>query len=177
METYIVLLRGVNVGGNNLLPMKELVSLLKDNGYENAKSYLQSGNIVLKTENRLSPQDIAKAFSELVNQSFGFQPEIFVEPLNHFQQIASACPYTTDEGKLLHFYFCNETPKLDIDVINKLKSPTEQYEVIDKTLYLYAPDGIGRSKMVVKINACLGVSTTGRNLNTVKKLIALASSL
>lgn len=74
------------------------------------------------------------------------------------------------DGKSVHLYFCKEAPTIDKPKLNELASPTESYKLIDNIFYLHAPDGIGRSKLVTKLESCLGVPITGRNLNTVNKL-------
>ena len=74
------------------------------------------------------------------------------------------------EGKTVHFYFCASNPKLNRQKIESFISNRESYELKGEVFYLHAPDGIGRSKLVLNIESCLGVSYTGRNLNTVLKL-------
>jgi uncharacterized protein (DUF1697 family) len=86
-------------------------------------------------------------------------------------------PYQGFEGKFVHFYFCKEAPKIDKTKLLALTTETECYELIDNVFYLHAPDGIGRSKLVANIESCLGVPATGRNLNTIKKLISISMSL
>ena len=80
-------------------------------------------------------------------------------------------PYKNEiEGKLVHLYFCKSNPELNIDKIKHLSSDSERYTLIGNVFYLYAPDGIGRSKLVANIEAYLGVAATARNLNTVNKV-------
>ena len=82
-----------------------------------------------------------------------------------------------DEGKTVHFYFCFEKPTLNLDKVESYISSSESYELKGNVLYLHAPDGIGRSKLVLNIESCLGVSYTGRNLNTVLKLQDMIQSV
>lgn len=164
-NTYVVLLRGVNVGGKNLLPMKTLSAFLSDHGFQTVKTYIQSGNIVLKAKTNPST-----SIAILIEEYFGFTPEIMVLSQESFHSAVSNNPYSAYEGKCVHYYFCQSLPTIDHEKLTKLASNTEQYQLIDKVFYLYAPDGIGRSKLVAKIEQCLAVSATGRNLNTVNKL-------
>lgn len=165
MNTYIILLRGVNVGGKNLLPMKELKVLLDENGFEYVKTYIQSGNIVL-----MGTKNPESNIGALIQNQYGFTPEVLVLSKNEFISSVSNNPYQKYEGKLVHFFFCKETPKIDLAKLEKLTAETECYELIGNVFYLHAPNGIGRSKLVASIEACLGVSATGRNLNTINKL-------
>jgi uncharacterized protein (DUF1697 family) len=170
MKTYIILLRGVNVGGKNLLPMKELRTLLESNGFQNVNTYIQSGNIVLTASQR--PEN---EIETLIQNEFGFTPVILTLSKEEFKSAVANNPYKEYEGKFVHFYFCMDTPGLNTTKLEGLASETERYKVADKVFYLHAPDGIGRSKLVKKIEDCLGVSATGRNLNTVKKLEEMMS--
>ena len=168
MKTYIVLFRGINVGGNNLLPMKELVALLEAHGYQNVKTYIQSGNVVLQS-NKASSSEIAT----LVADEYGFKPEVLVLDKSAFDTAIKQNPFHPSEGKQAHFYFCSKAPKLNAEKLDKYISSSEQYELKGKVFYLFAPEGIGRSKLVANIESCLGVPATGRNLNTVNKLSAM----
>lgn len=165
MNTYIILLRGVNVGGKNLLSMKELKVLLEGSGFKNVKTYIQSGNIVLMAA--INPEgDIAT----LIKNKFGFTPEMMVFSEDEFNLAASNNPYQKYEGKFVHYYFCKEAPKVDAAKLEELTSESESHELVGNVFYLHAPNGIGRSKLVANIESCLGVSATGRNLNTINKL-------
>ncbi|WDE01250.1 DUF1697 domain-containing protein [Thalassomonas actiniarum] len=165
MKTYIILLRGVNVGGKNLLPMKELKKVLEGAGFEQVKTYIQSGNIVL-----LSDSNPETEISGLIQAEFGFTPQILVLENDEFTGCVANNPYQALEGKSVHFYFCKTKPQINEEKLAALISATESYQLVEKVFYLHAPDGIGRSKLVANIEACLGVAATGRNLNTVNKL-------
>lgn len=162
---YILLFRGINVGGNNRLPMKELIPLLKKSGYQTASSYIQSGNIVLES-NEVPTQTV----KDIIAKNFGFSPEIFSLPEPEFTTATSNNPYQVFEGKFVHFYFCKNDINLVLEKLDKYKSNSEQYTVKDNVFYLHAPEGIGHSKLVANLEACLGQSTTGRNLNTINKI-------
>ena len=85
-------------------------------------------------------------------------------------------PFQTDIGKTLHFFFCDQVPQaVDYGFLDELKAPSEQYQLIDKVFYLYTPpDGIGRSKLAEKMGRTFkDVIMTGRNLNTINKLIGM----
>lgn len=165
MKTFVVLFRGINVGGKNRLPMKQLAATLEKNGYQDIETYIQSGNVVLKSRTRPDAK-----IRTLVQDEFGFNPDIIAIEAATFHTVIKNNPYSTDDGKKLHFYFCKSSPKPDADKLEKLKSQSEEYCMKGKCFYLYAPDGIGRSKLVANIDACLGVPATGRNFNTIGKL-------
>ncbi|MBT8114031.1 MAG: DUF1697 domain-containing protein [Arenicella sp.] len=166
MDRYIALFRGINVGGKNIVPMKELASLMNDCGYENTQTYIQSGNVVFNSNKRPSTE-----IRELVEEKFGFKPEVLIVSRKELHQAIANNPYDVVDGKQCHFYFCMSTPKSANTVkLNQLKAASEEYAIEGKVFYLYAPDGIGRSKLAAGVEGCLGVSATARNLNTVNKL-------
>lgn len=164
MNAYVVLLKGINVGGKNPLPMKPLKELLEKAGYLNVRTYIQSGNIVLDAA--VNPDG---ELGSLIKDSFGFEPDVMLLTRDEFTAATDANPFS-GAGNTIHFYFCQNTPQLDQPLLDALLGPSESYEVAGDVFYLHAPDGIGRSKLVAKIESCLGVAATGRNLNTVNKL-------
>lgn len=176
MKTRIAFFRGINVGGNNILPMKSLSVLLENNGYQNVKTYIQSGNVVFNAN-----KSKASTISELINKEFGFTPKVLILDFEELKKAVSNSPFKLidgqePEGKTVHFYFCDSKPKMNPEIHNQLKklsSNFEQFDLIGSVFYLYAPNGIGRSKLAAKIEAILGVDTTARNMNTVRKVIEM----
>ncbi len=168
MQKFIVLFRGINVGGNNLLPMKEIVPILEQSNYESVTSYIQSGNIVLKSLENPTVQ-----LQRIVSKNFGFSPEVFTLDEPAFLILALNNPYKEYEGKFVHFYFCKNDIELVHDKLDQYIADTEEYTVKGNVFYLHAPKGIGRSKLVANIERCLGQSATGRNLNTINKISSM----
>ena len=171
MKTYIMLFRGINVGGRNILPMKELTLLLKARGFENVRTYIQSGNVLLHSA--VKPDDSVRL---AIQSKYGFIPDIMIFEKTEFETLVNNCPFRSSIGKLIHFFFCEGQPTPNTEKLEHLASATEQYELRGNVFYLYAPDGIGRSKLAGSVQTCLGVSTTARNLNTVTKILSLADS-
>ena len=168
MDSYIILLKGVNVGGNNLLPMKTLKFHLEQAGFDNVKTYIQSGNLVLRSS--VNPEI---SISSLIKTKFGLSPELIVLSAMAFNSSVSNNPYNEYQGKFVHLYFCKKLPRVDTVKLQQLASDTEHFKLIGHVFYLHAPNGIGRSKLIANIDSCLGVPATGRNLNTVDKLVAM----
>ena len=171
MTRYVVLLRGINVGGHNKLPMKDLRGILEGLGFTDVQTYIQSGNVVLSAE---SPPD-GSAISAVIEKQFGFSPRVLVISGHQFEAVADANPYKDEDldGKSLHISFLAGPANADTDGLVARKSPTERYTLTDDAFYFCAPDGIGRSKLAGDTEKLLGVEATGRNLNTVRKLLEL----
>lgn len=172
MNTYILLFRGINVGGRNLLPMKALQPLLESEGYKSVNTYIQSGNVVLRAKSK-SLGGIALK----VEKKFGFSPELLSLEKSEFEKAVNLNPFSSYEGKTVHFYFCVKKPVLNKQKLESFAADSEQYKLQGNVFYLHAPNGIGRSKLVSNIEACLGVPATGRNLNTILKLQEMAENI
>ena len=179
MKTYIALFRGINVGGNNSLPMKELRALLEKLDAENVKTYIQSGNAVFQHATEDVDQ-LAERISAAIKESHGFAPRVLLLDVAAAEKAAAANPFPAAEAepKTLHLYFLAATPQNpDLSLLDSLKKDNEQYQLTDNVFYLYAPDGIGRSKMAERVEKALGVAATARNWRTVGKIIAMASEI
>ena len=169
-NTYVALLRGINVGGNNPLPMQSLLQLLTTLGCEQVKTYIQSGNVVFAADKRDWSQMIAEAIAE----EFGFRPAVLVLGASAFRDITNAVPFPRDSGKALHAFFLADPPvNPDLTAIESLASESEKFALREGAFFLYAPDGIGRSKLAAKVEKLLGVEVTARNWNTVDKLLTM----
>lgn len=167
MKKYVALFRGINVGGNNILPMKELKILLEGHSYQKVQTYIQSGNVVFDSERR--PENL----SSLVLDKYGFEPRVLIMEKTEFLTSLDGNPYTAAKGNQIHFYFCDDLPDANVEKLDALRTESEQYMIKGRVFYLYAPDGIGRSKLAAGMERHLGVAATGRNLNTINKLVEM----
>ena len=168
---YVILLRGINVGGRNSLPMKELRDILESLGCESVKTYIQSGNVVLSAP--AAPD--ATAITTAIEKQFGFAPRVLVIPGDRFESVSRENPYKDEkvEGKHLHVSYLAGPASADIDGLEARKSPREEFTLTADALYLLAPDGIARSKLANDAEKLLGVEATSRNWNTVRKLLEM----
>ena len=176
VHTYVVLLRGINVGGRGVLPMRELTVLLEELGFESVRTYIQSGNVVVQTRVPLM-DDAALRITRAIGVAKGFEPQVLVLSAAQWRDAITNNPYVTTDGKALHFFFLASVP----DTVNtgrlvSLKAVSESYTLINQVFYLHAPEGVGRSKLASAVEACMGVPVTARNWNTVKKLELLLSA-
>ncbi len=179
MNTYIALLRGINVGGNHKLPMKALAALLEGMGLHNVKTYIQSGNVIFQSE-RSDVATLEKEITAAIQRDHGFAPQTFVLAAPTLQAALAANPFPEGEAepKSLHLFFLDGIPqKLNTDALNAVKKENERFALIDKVFYLHAPDGIGRSKLAEIAGKGWGVAITARNWRTSATLLAMANEL
>jgi len=179
MKTWIALLRGINVGGRNRLPMKSLSQILESAGCEQVKTYIQSGNVVFKADIE-STARFGEEIGQVIEREHGFCPAIRLLTGDELGYAIASNPYpeATSEPKALHLSFLERPPEeARISAANQLLSESESFTVTGKLLYLHAPEGIGRSKFAGGIDRALQMQTTGRNWRTVMKLEELATSI
>jgi len=179
MNTYILLLRGINVGGRNALPMKELLAVLAELGCRNAKTYIQSGNVVFQSSAKVASAIPGKVGLQ-IQKLRGFKPHALQLPLTELERVISANPFPKAEAepKSLHLAFLDAVPSNpDLAKLESLKAGREQFRLVDKVFFLHAPDGVGRSKLAANAERLLGVPATDRNWRTVCTLRDMAKEL
>ena len=178
MATYIALLRGINVGGKNSLPMKELVSVMEEMGLKNVRTYIQSGNAVFQSALK-NTSKLAAPLAAEIKKRVGFEPHV---QLLEFDALASAIasnpfPDAESEPASLHLFFLASSPtNPDLKKLNGIKAPSEKFHLVDQLFYLHAPEGIGRSKLAAGAEKILGVPMTGRNWKSVCSIRDLANN-
>lgn len=176
MRTYVALFRGINVGGNNILAMNDLVAILEKIGARNVETYIQSGNAVLKIE-RTDASLLSNEIKAAIKKGHGFEPQVVLLGSEEIEKAVRSNPFPEAESdpKTLHVHFLASTPKQpDLDALEGIKSASERFVLEGGVFYLHAPDGIGRSKLAANAEKLLGVPMTGRNWRTVCKVMAMA---
>lgn len=153
--------------------MKDLTGILEGMGCDNVRTYIQSGNVVFQTKKK-HKNKLASEISSKIFGDYGFDPKVLLLEFSDLRDAVENNPFETKVGKALHFFFLDSIPKKpDLEKLIAVKTSTEQFELMRNVFYLYAPDGIGRSKLAAKVEQCLGVPVTARNWNTVSKLISM----
>lgn len=178
MKTYIMLLRGINVGGKNTIPMRELTGILEDLGCIRVKTYIQSGNIVLRSD--MKADSLSEKTGKAIQNLKGFEPHVLVLDRKDLEDAIAANPFPEAESdsKGLHFGFLDGLPtNPDLDKLESLKSDSERFQLNKNMFYLHAPDGVGRSKLAANCERLLGVPMTDRNWRTISKIRELAEEV
>ena len=176
MRTYAALFRGINVGGNNRLAMKDLVAALESIGARDVATYIQSGNAVFRSE-ETDPSLLSEAIKEAIRESHGFEPHVLVLGSEELERAVRSNPFpeAESEPKMLHVYFLAAPPERpDLDGLQRFKGDTERFALSEGLFYLHSPDGMGRSKLAAKAEKLLGVPATARNWRTVRKVMEMA---
>lgn len=176
MHTYIIFLRGINVGGNKKIKMTDLKISLEKAGFEKVQTYIQSGNLTVNS-NLEDSEAISLKIQDLIQRDFGFQVPVLITTGMELQNILDQNPFNHAEIKNLYFALLYETPEVErITDFNKLQFKTEEFKVIDNCVYLNCKAGAGKAKLTNNlIENKLKVTATTRNLRTMQKMIELAS--
>jgi uncharacterized protein (DUF1697 family) len=176
MPSYIVLLRGINVGGNKKVPMKELSQLCENLGYTQVKTYIQSGNMVLLSDE--SPEEISRKLYAAIEQHFGFTVDLAIRSLEEWREILAANPFPVDKPKVVHTFLLEKVPeKANYEALLQVDHEGEELALVGKSLFYYTPNGFGTSKLGNLIERKLKVSMTARNWNTMLKLLEMANEI
>ena len=176
MNTYVAFFRAINVGGNNSLPMKELVAILEGAGAQKVKTYIQSGNAVFHSAEKNLSQ-LSKRLAAEIRKRHGFEPCILILELEAIKKAIAQNPFpeAVVDPSSLHLGFLASRPKSpDLEKISSLKKESERFHLSDCVFYLHAPEGVGRSKLAASAEKLLGVPMTDRNWRTVCKVMEMA---
>jgi uncharacterized protein (DUF1697 family) len=176
VTTYIALLRGINVGGNNKVPMADLRTLMSGMGFGNVRTYIQSGNVVF-TAAEENPESVQMKLETGVSDRFGFAVKVMVLTAADILKAVAGNPYTaiTDDPAKLHLGFmANEPDTAALEALKSKPQGTDQWTSMDQFFYLYAPDGMGKSVLAPFVERTLKAPVTFRNWRTVLTLKEMA---
>ena len=183
MATHLALLRGINVGGRNKVPMAELREVVTSLGHTGVTTYIQSGNVLFTTPESDTAK-LASALEAAITGAFGIESSVVVLSRDELAQILDRNPYKGEPNpKLVHVVFLNaEPPAALLDRITAAqnaavaKGSRDAVAAIGPALYLHTPDGFGTSELaqvLLRIAGQAGVAATARNWATTTKLLSL----
>jgi len=174
---FVLLFRGINVAGNKIAKMQTLREVLTDAGFGKVATYIQSGNVVLKSGKsaKATTEEVEAVFAA----TFGFSSRVSVRSLDEWRGIVNANPFPqgADDPKKLHAVMLDEAP--DDGAAGRLEalaSESERFRIEKGVLYLYTPDGFGISKLAAGLDKALKVPLTARNWRTVLTLLDMAEA-
>ncbi|MEJ2036820.1 MAG: DUF1697 domain-containing protein [Maritimibacter sp.] len=178
MNRWVLLLRGVNVGGHGKLPMADLKALMQTLGLGNIQTYIQSGNAVFT--GIIDAAALETLLEDEIELRFGFRPKALLLSSENFIEIVEGFLFAEaqEAPKTGHVWVLSAPPVEEAEErLNALAANGEQIALTEHALYLHAPEGIGRSKLAAGAENMLGVAATARNLNTLGKLNEMLDAL
>jgi len=172
MKKYIILLRGINVSGKNKLPMADLRDLLTDLGFKNVQTYIQSGNIILESEEGKSVT--CNKIKEAIQTKFGYDVPVIARTISEWKKAVAKYPFPIDNPKIVAFVFLNKKvyeTKIEVKNIDN-----DQYLIDNDMVYIHCQTGFGKTKLSNNLfEKKLNVTATTRNYKTTIKLLELAT--
>ncbi len=181
MPVLISMLRAVNVGGHSQIKMEALRALYSSLKFENPQTYVQSGNVIFKTNER-DLALIAKRIQQSIEKKFACRPEVIVRTAAELRSVIAKNPFAEraniEPNKLLVTFLASDPGKEARENLRKQKFAPEELHVADRELYIYFPNGIGKSKLPwSRLDKILQTPGTGRNWNSVTKMLEIAEKL
>lgn len=182
MQSYIALLRGINVGTSGRIRMDALRKLLEDAGFSRVSTYIQSGNVLFDSE--LPEQDAKEAIERALKDGAGITTVAVLRSVEEFAAIIEQCPFSAEEiaqaqaanqeGESFHVFLLPKTPSEDVlKKLAELPAQDDRYVLSGRTMYLLLRQSIRTSKLTQKLQRLLP-DVTARNWNTMVQLNELA---
>ena len=185
MASHVALLRGINVGGRNKVPMAELREVVTSLGHTGVTTYIQSGNVMFTTE-ETDTATLAADLEAAITAKFGITSAVVVLSRDELARILSDNPYPTDEPKRVHVVFLGAEPSQELlDRIRAAESAAaakgsrDTFTAIGNALFLHTPDGYGNSELSEALFRIVGtgkyqLAATARNWSTATTLLSLS---
>jgi uncharacterized protein (DUF1697 family) len=181
MTVVISMLRGVNVGGHNKIKMDALRELYQSLKLPDAQTYVQSGNVIFRTDER-DPTLLSKRIQNGIERKFGFRPDVIVRTASELKDVIARNPFAKRRGiessKLLVLFLASDPGAEAREKVLLIKCDPEELRIDGRELYIYFPNGTGRSKLsLAGLEKTLKTPGTGRNWNSVTKMLEIAEKL
>jgi uncharacterized protein (DUF1697 family) len=179
MPRYVALLRGINLGGKNMLPMKDLAAMFVDLGCSNVRSYIQSGNVVFEASPKPAVS-LPQAATAAIQERFGRRPPVLLRSASELARALEANPFLArgvPSSELYVAFLADKPPKARIDALDAARATPDAYEVAGRDIYLHLPNGGARSKLTNDyFDRTLATVSTIRNWRTVEQLASMLAS-
>jgi uncharacterized protein (DUF1697 family) len=184
MTIYIALLRGINVGGKNIIKMADLKLMFENIGISNVKTYIQSGNVLFSSNE--DEEFLCKKIENEIEKVFGFSVTVVLRTAEELESIISNCPFSEKEiseaeslsqKESLYVALLTHTPlQENIDSLIPYQSESDKFEIVGREVFLLFCNSISNSKLANNLQK-LKVPITTRNWKTINKLVSLAQGM
>ena len=176
---YIALLRGINVGGKNKLPMRDLAEIFSEAACDNARTYIQSGNVVFHAA-PATAERVSAVVSRALGDRFGIMVPIVLRTAAELAEAAAANPFlkSVTDTEALHVAFLADRPdRRNVASLDSARSPGDSFVVRGRDIYLHLPNGVARTKLTnAYFDSTLATTSTIRNWRTVQVLLEMTKA-
>jgi uncharacterized protein (DUF1697 family) len=177
---YVALLRGINVGGKNTLPMRHLAAMFVEAGCSDVRTYIQSGNVVFAATPGVVKR-LADAISRRIAKNFGYRVPVVLRTADELHQVLSGNPFLKSgaDGRSLHVAFLADLPDpRRIAALDPKRSPGDSFKLRGREIYLCLPNGVAGTKLSnAYFDSTLATTSTLRNWRTVLKLVEMTQTV
>lgn len=177
MTTYIALLRGINVGGNKIIKMLDLKAMFRTLGFENVRTYIQSGNVVFESDEG-SESLLTGVIERKIHEVFGFEVSVIIRTLAEMENVIANDPFQLsepEEFKRWYVTFLPAEPSADaLDKLRTYENGPDKVRFVGREMYVLYEVSVSQSPLFkVPFDRILGMTITARNWNTVNKLVTM----
>jgi uncharacterized protein (DUF1697 family) len=181
MSVVIAMLRAVNVAGYQKLNMEALRTLCGGLGLRDVQTYIQSGNLIFRAD-KGAPEELARKVEDGIHGKYGFKPNVIVRTPSELRKVIANNPFAgrpeVAPNRLLVLFLAGTPSRQAREQISAIPCEPEEMHIKGRELYIYYPNGMARPKIpMARIEKLLATPSTGRNWNTVNKLLAMAEAL
>jgi len=174
--THLALLRGINVGGKNKLPMNVLVEMFVEAGCNDVRTYIQSGNVIFNASRSVSARVPVRITAQIAER-FGFRTPVILRTTEQVRDVTCHNPFLEAGAapETLYVMFLADPPSaLHVEKLDPDRSPPDAFRVRGQEIYMHLPDGVANSKLTnAYFDSKLATTGTSRNWRTVTKLLEL----
>ena len=177
-QRYVALLRGINVGGKNKLPMADLRDIFIASGCGDVRTYIQSGNVVFGAAQDLAER-VPGIVTRAIGERFGYETAVVVRSGDEIRRVAASNPFdTSGDPRFLQVAFLEAAPGDEaVSRLDPQRSPPDAFEAKGRHVYLHYPNGVARSKLTNEyLSSRLGTASTMRNWRTVLTLLKMVDA-
>lgn len=180
MQTYISLLRGVNMTGHNSMKMKDLSLLFARLKFINPMTYIQSGNIIFDAPDAMSEEEISQIITKGIRDKFGYEIPAIIRTPDELGKILKWNPFLNEErfdtSRVAIVFLTNEVTPAQTSKMADYNYPPDKFHIAMREIYIFCPDGFGKSKLYTNFfEGKMGVTGTARNLKTISALIEIVA--
>jgi uncharacterized protein (DUF1697 family) len=179
LTIYVAMLRGINVAGKKIVRMEDLRASFEALGFGRVRTYVQSGNVIFEGA-KVPSDNLFETIPEKISKDFGFPIPVFLRTSDELKKIVRDNPFLNEkhmDHSRFHVTFLSALPARDAEQkIGASNARPDQFHVSGREIYLYCPNGYGRSKLSNNaLEKALSVGATTRNWKTVSTLARISS--
>ena len=175
-DGWVALLRGINVGGRNKVPMAGLRSVLEESGCSDVATYIQSGNVVF-TKKASDRGRLARRLERAIEDAFGVSPVVVLRTFDEIGRVVRAHPFGEDTSKTYVAFLAKEPSREDVRSLEQLDVAPDRLEVVGSDVYVQYPNGLQGARLsAAQLERRLRAPATVRNWRTVTRLAEMAGA-